>query len=51
MQIAGRKYEFLVDSGASLCVIKLNLVSGKTEHEDYIVRGVTGENLEVLHSK
>jgi predicted aspartyl protease len=51
VQIAGRKYEFLVDSGASISVIKTNLVSGRTEQVDYTVRGVTGENLEVLGSK
>jgi hypothetical protein len=51
MQIAGRKYEFLVDSGASISVIKPYLVSGRTEQVDYTVRGVTGEKLDVLGSK
>jgi predicted aspartyl protease len=51
IQIGEREYEFLVDSGATLSVVKPEMARGRIEPVDYTVKGITGENLEVVGCK
>lgn len=43
VQNSGRDFEMLVGSGASLILLKPNLIAGETESVLYTVRGVTGK--------
>jgi hypothetical protein len=50
IQIGGTEYEFLVNSAATLRVVKPEIARAP-EPVDYAVKGITGDNLEVVGCK
>jgi predicted aspartyl protease len=51
LQIQGKKYEFLIDTGADVCLVQPYVGDEPTEEIRDAVRGVTGKELEIKGSK
>jgi hypothetical protein len=51
IQIKGRDYEFIVDSGANLSLVQPYVGEGCNTHVDYLFRGVTGNLLKTQGSQ